>query len=143
MVAALLAVLLVWTVRIGRELYGRPTVGITGYVEIALTSLVGLVLLYGVLHRDQGVRMFTAFLASFGCLYQGLTMLPVLTHAVALTALPSRAVRVAVAAILGLGGGLLVITLREQFGETVDDSTAEVEVGTKRRPRPIRRAGPT
>ena len=50
--AALAAVLLIWAVRIGRELYGRPTIGATGYVEIALTSLVGLALLYGLLNRD-------------------------------------------------------------------------------------------
>jgi hypothetical protein len=46
-------------------------------------------------------------------------MLPTLTHAVSLTVLPSLAVRAAVTVILGLGGGLLVITLREQFGDTV------------------------
>ena len=57
--------------------------------------------------------MFTAFLVGFGCLYQVLTMLPVLTHAVALTALPNPVARVAVAAILGLCGGLLAITLRD------------------------------
>jgi hypothetical protein len=64
--AALVATLLVWAVRIGRELYGRPFVGVTGYLEIALTSVVGAALLYGLRHRDRGVRLFTAFLVAFG-----------------------------------------------------------------------------
>ncbi len=115
--AALAATLLIWVVRIGRELYGRPSVGVTGDLEIALTSAVGVALLYGLLHRDQGVRLFSAFLVAFGCLYQGLTMLAVLTHAVALTVLPTLLARVAVAVILGLGGGVLAITLGEQFGD--------------------------
>ena len=142
--AALAAVLLIWAVRIGRELYGRPTVGATGYVEIALTSLVGIVLLYGLLHRDGEVRMFTAFLVGFGCLYQGLTMLPVLTHAVALTALPTPVARVAVAAILGLAGGLLAITLREQFADCTVGPASEPEADRRRHGRrPMRRSRAT
>ena len=140
---ALVVTLLVWAVRIGRELYGRPGVGVTGYVEIALTSLVGIALLCGLLNRDQPVRLFTAWLASFGCLYQGLTMLPLLTHAVALTVLPSFGTRITVAVILGLGGGLLAITMREQFADDVDERTTDAKAETKHTPRPIRRPGPT
>jgi hypothetical protein len=114
-VAAVVATVLVWTVRIGRELYGRPGVPLTGYVEIALTSLVGVVLLYGLLHWDREVHMFTALIVSFGCLYQGLTMLPVLTHAIALTVLPTFVARAGIAAILGLGVGVLAIALRDQL----------------------------
>jgi hypothetical protein len=134
--AALVGALLVWTVRIGRELYGRPGVPVTGYVEIALTSLVGLVLLYGLLHRDRGVRLFTAWLISFGCIYQGLIMLPVITHAVALSVLPSPVSRLAVPSILGIGAGLLAITMREQFAGAPAPRQAAVESV----PRPLRRA---
>ena len=115
-VAALVASLLVWVVRIGRELYGRPGVDAGGYIEIVLTSLVGTGLVYGLLHRDEGVRLFVALLAAAGCLYQGLTMLSVLTHAVALTELPTAPARLAVAVLLGLGGGVLAITLHERLG---------------------------
>jgi hypothetical protein len=140
---ALVTMLLVWAVRIGRELYGRPSVGVTGYVEIALTSLVGFGLLYGLSRRDQGVRVFTAFLVGFGCLYEGLTMLPVLTHAVALTVLSTLAARLAVAAILGPGVGVFAVTLREQFREGAIAGTPDVEAASPRRSaRPIRRAGP-
>jgi hypothetical protein len=114
----LVATPLIWAVRAGRELYGRPAVGAIGYLEVALTSAVGAALLAGLLHRDREVRLFTAFLAGFGSLYEGLTMLPVLTHAIALSVLPSLPVRVAVALILGLGAGALVgsgaVELRER-----------------------------
>ncbi len=62
----------------------------------------------GLLHKDREVRVFTAFAAGFGSLYEGLTMLPVLTHSTALSVLPSGVARVAVALILGLGVGALV-----------------------------------
>jgi hypothetical protein len=105
---ALAAVPLVWAIRIGRELYGRPTVPTIGYVEIALTSLVGAALVYGLVNRDEGIRIFTAFLVGFGALYQGLTMLPLLTHAIALSALPSMVARVGEVLVLGAGIGVLV-----------------------------------
>jgi hypothetical protein len=104
----LAATLLVWAVRVGRELYGRPNVGPGGYLDVFLTAAVGVALLVGLLHTDREVRLFTAFAAGFGSLYEGLTMLPVLTHATALSVLPSGVARVAVALILGLGVGALV-----------------------------------
>jgi hypothetical protein len=113
--AAPAATALVWTARVGRELYGRPGVGATGYAEIALTSLIGIALLAGLGHRDAGVRWFVALLVAVGCLYQGVTMLPVLTHSIALTALPTRLAQAAAAAILGLGAGLSVVTIRQQL----------------------------
>jgi len=107
-VLGLAATLLIWAVRVGRELYGRPTVGTGGYLGVALTSAVGVALLAGLVHTDRDVRLFTAFIAGFGSLYEGLTMLPVLTHATALSVLPSAVARVAVMLILGLGTGALV-----------------------------------
>ncbi len=104
----LAATLLVWAVRVGRELYGRPGVGPGGYLDVFLTAAVGVALLVGLLHRDREVRLFTAFAAGFGSFYEGLAMLPVLTHSTALSVLPSGAARVAVALILGLGIGALV-----------------------------------
>lgn len=116
-VAAPVATLLVWTVRIGRELYGRPAVGASGYVEAALTSLVGAALVLGLVHRDAGIRWFVALLVAVGCLYQALTMLPVLTHSIALTALPTGFAQAALASILGLGGALLFLTIRHQLAD--------------------------
>jgi hypothetical protein len=105
---ALVAVPLVWAIRVGRELYGRPNVPVVGWVEVAITCLVGAALLYGLVSREEGTRVVAAFLAGFGALYEGLTMLPVLTHAIALSALPSGFVRVAEVLVLGAGIGALV-----------------------------------
>jgi hypothetical protein len=113
--SALAATLLIWVVRIGRELYGRPDVGWGAELDIAFTSLVGVALLTGLLHRDEDIRLFTAFLLGFGCLYEAWSMLPVLTHAVALTVLPTRIAQAAVAATAGLGAGMLVVTVREHL----------------------------
>jgi len=112
---ALLATPLIWTVRIGRELYGRPNVGTVGYLEAIGTSAVGAWILYGLVNRNLDVRSFTALMAGLGGLYQGLTMLPVLTHAIALTLLPTTAARVFVVGCLGLGAGALVGAAREQL----------------------------
>jgi hypothetical protein len=104
---ALVTTVAVWTIRIGRELYGRPGVPAIGYVEIAITCAVGAALVYGLVQRDQGTRLLTAFFAGFGALYEGLTMLPVLTHAIALSALPTVVARTA--EVLALGGGIAVV----------------------------------
>lgn len=106
----LAATALVWAVRVGRELYGRPDVGPGAYLDVFLTAAVGVALLVGLLHKDREVRLFTVFAAGFGSFYEGLAMLPVLTHATALSVLPSGAAHVAVALILGLGVGALVVS---------------------------------
>lgn len=109
---ALTSVPIVWALRIARELYGRPTVGVTGWIEVVLTCLVGLGLLYGLRHRDPGVRVFLAFLTAAGSLYQGATMHAVLTRAIALTLLPTPVARVGVVLVFSLGAAALVGTWR-------------------------------
>ena len=102
---AVAAVALIWVLRVGRELYGRPNVPTIGYVQVGLTSLVGCALLYGLLNLDA--RVLATFLVGFGGLYEGLTMLPLLTHAIALNALPSTVARVVEALVLATGIGAL------------------------------------
>ena len=122
--AAVAAAFLIWTVRIARELYGRPGVSWSADLDIAFTSLVGVAFLVGLLHRDESVRVFAAFLLVFGCLYEAWTMWPVLTHAVALTVLPTAVAQAAVAAIIGLGAGMLAVTLREQSSAQAAEAAA-------------------
>ncbi|HEY4412712.1 MAG TPA: hypothetical protein VGN06_06925, partial [Gaiellaceae bacterium] len=114
---ALVATAFVWTIRVGRELYGRPDVPAIGDAEIALTCVVGAALVYGLLNRKPGTRVFTAFFAGFGALYEGLTMLPVLTHAIALNALPTIVARVAEVLALGAGVGALAGCVLGQLNE--------------------------
>jgi len=104
---AFAALPLVWAIRIGRELYGRPAVGVAGYLQVALTSAVGVALLYGLLRRDRGSRTLAAFLVGGGALYEALTMFPLLTHAIALNALPTLAARTIEALIVVTAVGTL------------------------------------
>jgi hypothetical protein len=105
---ALTATSAVWAIRIGRELYGRPNVTAVGYAGVAITCAVGAAFVYGLVRRDEGIRVLTAFLVGVGALYEGLTMLPVLTHAIALSALPTTVARLLEVLTLGAGIGALV-----------------------------------
>jgi hypothetical protein len=58
-----------------------------------------------------------AFLVGFGSLYEGLTMLLVLTYAIALSLLPTTVARIAVVLILGFGAGALVGSTMAQVRE--------------------------
>ena len=106
-VLALTATAAVWAIRIGRELYGRPAVPVVGWIEIAITSIIGGLFVFGLTRRSAGTRAFTAFFVGFGALYEGLTMLPVLTHAIALNALPSLLARIVEGVIIVAGIGAL------------------------------------
>lgn len=111
---ALVVTPVICAVRIARELYGRPNVGVVGYLEVAATSAIGAWVLYGLVNRNPDVRVFSAIVAGLGGLYQGLTMLPVLTHAIALTLLPITAAKILVTGCLGLGAAALTGAVREQ-----------------------------
>jgi hypothetical protein len=83
-------------------------VPVIGYAEVAITCAVGTALVFGLVRHDEGTRVLTAFLAGVGDLYEGLTMLPVLTHAIALSALPTIVARLLEVITLGAGIGALV-----------------------------------
>jgi hypothetical protein len=110
------AVVLTAAVRIARELYGRPDVAASSYLAIAFTIAVGLALLWALLRGRGVVPLFTACLVGIGSLFQGIALATVINHGYALTALPTTAARAVVTAVLGLGAGLLAVTLWAQFG---------------------------
>jgi hypothetical protein len=120
--AALPACVLVWIVRVARELYGRPVVGASSYAAVAGTCVVGAALLYGLSRRDSAVRVFTALLVGFGSLYQAATTFAVLTHATALTLLPSTFARALVATLLGLGIAALALAVVDQLRSVERDA---------------------
>jgi hypothetical protein len=127
--SALPAAALVWLLRVARELYGRPTVGLSALALVAATCAVGVALAWGLLHRDAGVRVFAALLAGAGALYQAATMLPVLTHARALTVLPSTLIRFAVAAALALGAAAIVLSAAALALDRTDDPALDRALG--------------
>ena len=104
---ALAATAAVWAIRLGRELYGRPTVPVAGWIEIALTCAVGALFVFGLTRPDAGTRIVTAFFVGIGALYEVLTMLPLLTHAVSLNALPSSVARALEVVAIATGAGAL------------------------------------
>lgn len=106
-VLAVAAAAAVWAIRVGRELYGRPGVPVIGWIEIGITSVIATLCLVGLTRRDPGMRVSTAFFVGVGALYEGLTMLPVLTHAIALNALPSLLARILEAIVIAAGVGVL------------------------------------
>jgi hypothetical protein len=112
---AVAAALLTGTIRIARDLYGRPDLTASNYLDIAFTTAVGLALLLALLGGRGGVPLFTACLVGIGSLFQGIALSPIVTHGYALTALSTTAARAAVTAVLGLGAGLLAVTLWTQF----------------------------
>jgi hypothetical protein len=126
---AVAATAAVWAIRLGRELYGRPGIPVVGWIEIAVTCLVGAAFLVGLTRRDAGTRISTAFFVGFGALYEGLTMLPLLTHAIALNAVPSTAARILEVGVVAAGAGTLAGSI---FGRLFEDEPARVlsEVGT-------------
>jgi hypothetical protein len=126
---AVAAILIVWALRIGRGAYGRPTVTWEGWLDVYFSSLVGVLLLSGLLRRDRGVRTFVAFLVGFGAAYQGVTMFGVLTHSIALGLIPTGLARIGVALTLGLGEGLVVgswPSLSRDHQNEVDERASEL-----------------
>ncbi len=71
---AVAAVLLTGTIRIARELYGRPDVTTSNYLAIVFTTVVGLTLLLALLRGRGGVPLFTACLVGIGSLFQGIAL---------------------------------------------------------------------
>ena len=110
--AALAVTVVVCTLRIGRELYGRPTVAGAAYAGIGVTTALGILLVWALLQGNRDIRVFAALFAGLAALFEGLVMFRVLTHSIALSVLPTPLAKLAVAVALGLGAGLVGIVLR-------------------------------
>jgi hypothetical protein len=92
--------------RLGRELYGRPTVSVGQLALVGLTCAVtaGLVLLY--LQREW--RVLAGAAIGVLALYQGVALLATLRNGYVLAVLPAWAERAAAITSLTAGGALLV-----------------------------------
>jgi hypothetical protein len=88
-------------------------VGLAGFLEVGLTSALGGIVIFGLLQRRSAdIRIVTALFVGLGALSEGLASFRVLTHSVALSAVPTLEAQVGVAVSLGLGAGLAGIVLR-------------------------------
>jgi len=95
--------------RLGRELYGRPTVSAGQLVLVALTCAVAaaLALLY---LRPTWRALGGTVIAALG-IYQGLALSGTLLHGFVLSALPAWLERAAAVTSLAAGTGLLVVVI--------------------------------
>jgi hypothetical protein len=115
-VAALAAALVA---RLGRELYGRPSVPATSFLVVAVSSLLALVLLRALLTGRGERRQLVALVIGGLALYQGLTLAPTLTKGNVLAALPANVERVAVATALACAVATLAVGMFAEAFERV------------------------
>ncbi len=103
---ALLTVAAVAAGRIGRELYGHPDVSAWQRVDLALTVVLALLALVAFVRSN--VRPFTSFMVGAFGLYQGLVLLPTLTHGYVMAAMPAPVERSAASVSLACGIGAML-----------------------------------
>jgi hypothetical protein len=130
-VLAIVALAAALVARLGRELYGRPGVPTQSLVIVALSCLLAVALL-GALFAGRGERRQLAALVIGGlALYQGLTLVSVLTRGVVLAALPAIVERAAVATTLSCAVATLAVVLFADVAERARQ-TASTPAVTRR-----------
>ena len=117
--------------RLGRELYGRPTVSTGQLALVALTCAVAaaLALLY---LRPTWRALAGTVIAALG-IYQGLALVGTLLHGFVLSVLPAWLERAAAVTSLAAGIGLLVVVIA---GVAFPSGEARDEEGPPARARP-------
>ena len=103
--------------RLGRELYGRPVVPTVSLAVAALSCLVAVALFGGLLAARDERRQFVVLIIGGFALYQGLTLVSVLTRGVVLAALPATVERAAVATALACAAATLAVVLFAEAAE--------------------------
>jgi hypothetical protein len=113
--------------RLGRELYGRPTVSAGQLALAGLTCAVAAGL--GLLWLRRGWRAVAGVLIGVAAVYQGVALFGTLRNGYVLAAVPAWAERGAAAVSLAAGGALLLVTLvaaapaREEDDPDADEAT--------------------
>jgi hypothetical protein len=95
---------------VGREFHGRPSVSVFQLVELAAILAFVAWASYRVGFRRPGA--FTVFAIAVVALWEGLSLLPTLTHGFVLIALPAFVARLATVLALGAATGLLLLMFR-------------------------------
>jgi hypothetical protein len=106
---AVLALASATAARLGRELYGRPTISAWQLVLAAASCAVAIALLALFLRRDW--RTVAAGAIGIVAVYQGLALLAVLRNGYVLAAIPAWAERTSAVASLASGAALLVVVI--------------------------------
>lgn len=106
-----LAAVAVVVARAGRELYGRPEVGVSTYVSVAIAGLLAALCAYDLVRARSELRILIAFVVGVAGLYQGAVLLPVLGHGLVLAAIPGNLERAAVSLTLAAGAATCLLYL--------------------------------
>ena len=97
------------TARLGRELYGRPTVSGWQLAVVAITCLFAVVMAWMYVHPEW--RWIGAMLIAVTGMYQGVVVVATLLHGFVLGVLPPVAERITTITALAGGAGLLALLL--------------------------------
>jgi hypothetical protein len=92
--------------RAGRELYGHPTVSFWQIADLAATGVFAFLVIVA-LTRRRGWEI-GALATGAGGVYEGVALLPALTHGYVLSALPAAVERLAASVSLAGGAGLML-----------------------------------
>jgi hypothetical protein len=109
----------------GQQLHGRPFVSVGQYIELVLILAFVAWGTARVVRRRDG--WFGYFLIAVAAIWEGATLVGVLTHGFVLVALPGFLARAAVTACLAAGGGLLPVIVR--LAERPDPTREPVAAG--------------
>ena len=126
-VLAVAALIASAVVAVGRELHGRPGVSVLGAITLAIILALVALGLRRVLFQDAGY--FTYFAVAFLALWEGLQLLPTLTHGFVLAAVSPFIARGATVISLGCGIGLLLIGFRLVGPHAPTDEDDQDETG--------------
>jgi hypothetical protein len=129
-ILALVALVALTTAVLGQQLHGRPAVSITQLIFLVLELAFVAWGLSRLLLRRHG--WFTFFVIAAAAIYEGATLIAVLLRGFVLLALPALIARMAVAACLASGAGLVPLVFRiapqPSAGPSPDDAVGD-EVG--------------
>ena len=112
---------------VGRQLHGRPTVSALQLIELAAMLAFAAWGLHRLLRGRPGYLSY--FVIAFVALWQGLELIPTLTHGFVLIAMPAFLARACAVICLGCGAGLLLLVfpLAARSGAAAPDPADELE----------------
>jgi hypothetical protein len=120
-----------------RELYGRPNVPASHLVEVAaLLAFVAWGLRQVLIRRPEYLSFFVISLVA---LWEGVELIPTLTHGFALTAVPAFVARASAVLCLGSGTSLLLFVFRLVCRSTEPTSQPVADATDRGRPDPVAR----
>jgi hypothetical protein len=124
-VLAALALTASTVARLGRGLYGRPSLSTGQLVLVGLTCVVAVGL--GLLWRREEWRTVAGLLIGVAAAYQGLALLATLRNTFVLSVLPAWLERAATSLSLAAGAALMLVTMTAAVADRASADEADEE----------------